>query len=274
MLFPGKKAGKDKGGLESGRSDLLCEDGYGKAICCSTGNWRCWSWGIWSRRRLAWNSFIVKTPGNDSQSWRTNSRGLVQERVGGGTAAFGRILQEHYFPMSRRVSTELHWYISHVWEARDDGWELQGKKIKQHWQLKLGLKQIKKIKEVYTTHPKAIFFPSLGCTNLISWEVRALLLPSHQGQAQKSPQHNLFSAKHFAQEAPRDKETKQLLTRNVFTLLTKNSLTDLATPLTVQLSSKCTCLDKISFFCECWERRIKDFFPLSFPSSPIQRWIP
>lgn len=138
-LFPGK----DKKAV-SGMSDLLCEDGYGKAICCSTGNLRCRPSGILSRLRLAWNSFIVKTPGNDSHSWRTNSQGMIQERVGGGTEAFGRIQQEHYFPMSIGVSTELHWYISHMLEPELMAVGLKAAvpgKMKQHWQLKLGLKQ-------------------------------------------------------------------------------------------------------------------------------------
>lgn len=192
-----EKASKDKK-ASSGTSDFLCEEGYGKAICCCTGNSRCWFSGILSRLCLAWNSFIVRTPGNDSHSWRTNSHGMIQERVGGGTEAFRRIQQEHYFPMSRRVSTELHWYFSHMLEPELMTVGLEAAvpgRMKQHWQWKFGLKQINR--DLYNPS-KSNPFPALGCTSvweqpLEVWEVKALLLPSHQGgrgwqqgQAQKN----------------------------------------------------------------------------------------
>lgn len=282
-LFPGKSR-KRQGGFEKDIW-LACEDGYGKAICCSTGNSRCWFSGILSQRRLAWNSFIVKTPGNDSHSWRTNSQGMVQERVGGGTEAFGRIQQEHYFPMSRRVSTEVHWYISHMLEPELMTVGLKAAvpgKMKQHWQLKVGLKQIKQAGAFVKPIQKQSF-PSFGLhlgLRAASRGVRGEDTAPSQSSGEQGMTARAGTEKFLIQcvfsktfcSGSTKRQGNQAITHKKCIYISHKEFWRIWR-LHLQPAPQNALVWTKLVFCDCWGRRIK-VFPLSFPSSPIQMWIP
>lgn len=212
---------------------------------------------------------------------------MIQERVGGGTGAFGRIQQEHYFPMSRGVSTELHWSISHMSEPELMTLGLKAAvpgKIKQPWQLKLGLKQVKQTGSC-TTHPKPLlsqiwaapwFESSLRrCERWrhCSFPVIRGARGDSRGRHKKIPsticfQQNIFLRKHQETRKP------NYYSQEMYLHYPQRILTNLAAPLTVSSSCDKTLAQTALVwtklvFCDCWERRIK-LFPLSFPSLPIR----
>lgn len=161
-------------------------------------------------------------------------------------------------------------------------------KMKQHWQLKLGLKQIKQTGDC-TTHPQAIL-SQLWAAPWFESSSRGVrgegTAPSQSSEGQgvtagagtkKNPntmcfQQNIFLRKHRETRKPNHYSLEMYLH------YAQRILTNLATPLTVSSScDKTPAQNELVWtklvFCDCWERRTK-VFPLSFASLPSQMWIP
>lgn len=210
---------------------------------------------------------------------------------GGRNRSFWKDPARTLFSHVQRASTEVHWYISHVLEPELMTVGLEAAvpgKMEQHWQLKLGSKQMEQAGGC-TTHPKAIlsrlwaapwFESSLWrCERWrhCSFPVIRGAGGDSRGRHKKIPntmcfQQNISLRKHEETRKPNH------YSQEMYLHYPQRILINLATPLTV--SSSCDKTPAQSalvwtklVFCDCWERRIM-VFPLSFPSSPIQMWIP